>query len=144
LQKSFAMWRDALRTVAIAARRFVLGVALLSGAALTVRVAWFGWHLDPRCITGVCPGAIRTAKVRVKMAREAAIQYELETPSCPHSIDELVAGRFLDQWNARDPWGSPLSMQCPGFSNEDGDADFTSLGPDKVLGTADDINSWDR
>jgi hypothetical protein len=136
------MWTDALRTVAIAVQRFVLGVLLLSGAALTMRVAWFGWHLDPRCITGFCHHRIGTARMRVRQAREAVTQYMIETPSCPHSIDDLVAGRFLDRGNARDPWGSPLVLKCPGENDSDG-ADITSLGPDKQLGTADDINSWE-
>ena len=84
---------------------------------------------------------ISTAKMRVKAAREAVTQYMIETPSCPHSIDELVAGKYLDRGNARDPWGSPLTLKCPGAQETDG-ADITSPGPDKQDGTADDIQSW--
>jgi Type II secretion system (T2SS), protein G len=139
------MWRDALRTVAIAARRFVLGAAFLCGAAVTVRVAWFGWHLtlhDVGCSFHCCYPRGQTAKMRVMQARDAVTQYMIETPSCPHSIDELVAGRYLDRGNAKDPWGSPLKLTCPGRHDTEG-ADVESLGPDKQLDTADDIKSWD-
>ena len=137
------MWRDALRTVVIAARSLVLGAALVSGAALTMRVAWFGWHLDPRCIRGFCHSPIRTARLRVRAARDAITQYMIETPSCPHVVDALVAGRVLDRSNAKDPWGSPLRITCTASSRDEDGGDAISLGPDKELGTADDINSWE-
>ena len=113
----------------------------MGGAALTVRVAWFGWHLDPRCINGFCHAPFRTAKMRVMAVEDAAVQYMIETPSCPHSVDDLVAGRYLDRGNARDPWGSRLLLLCPGSRDHEG-VDVISLGPDKELGTADDIKSW--
>ena len=85
---------------------------------------------------------VQTAKLRVKAARDAVTQYMIETPSCPHNIDELVAGKYLDRGNAKDPWGSPLMMKCPGTNDVDG-ADVWSPGPDKQDGTADDVKSWD-
>jgi general secretion pathway protein G len=84
---------------------------------------------------------ISAAKLRVKAARDAVTQYMIETPSCPHSIDELVAGKYLDRNNAKDPWGSPLTLKCPGANDTDG-ADVSSPGPDKQDGTQDDIQSW--
>jgi hypothetical protein len=135
------MWNEALRTIAIAIRRFLLGAALVGGAALTARVAWFGLNLNPRCITGCRGRPIHTAKMRVKATQEAVTQYMIETPSCPRSVDDLVAGRYLDRANARDPWGSRLILLCPGNQDHEG-ADVVSLGPDKELGTADDIQSW--
>ncbi|MDB4980122.1 MAG: ral secretion pathway protein [Myxococcales bacterium] len=85
---------------------------------------------------------ISTAKLRVKSARDAVTQYMIETPSCPKSIEELVSGKFLDKNNAKDPWGSPIGMKCPGTNDTDG-ADVSSPGPDKQDGTADDIKSWE-
>jgi hypothetical protein len=60
---------------------------------------------------------------------------------CPASLDELESMRF-DQANEglelvrNDQWGTPLTMKC--------DADdmwVISNGPDKVAGTADDLDS---
>jgi general secretion pathway protein G len=85
---------------------------------------------------------ISTGKLRVKAARDAVTQYMIETPACPHGIDELVSGKYLDKGNAKDPWGSPLILRCPGTQETDG-ADVVSPGPDKQEGTADDIKSWE-
>jgi general secretion pathway protein G len=85
---------------------------------------------------------ISTGKLRVKAARDAVTQYMIETPSCPHSIEELVQGKYLDKGNAKDPWGSNLTLKCPGTNEPDG-ADVSSPGPDKQDGTADDIKSWE-
>jgi general secretion pathway protein G len=85
---------------------------------------------------------ISTGKLRVKAARDAVTQYMIETPSCPHSIEELVQGKYLDKGNAKDPWGSNLTLKCPGAFDTDG-ADVSSPGPDKQDGTTDDIKSWE-
>jgi general secretion pathway protein G len=85
---------------------------------------------------------ISTGRLRVKAARDAVTQYMIDTPSCPHSIDELVQGKYLDKGNAKDPWGSNLTLRCPGTIDTDG-ADISSPGPDKQEGTADDIKSSD-
>jgi general secretion pathway protein G len=85
---------------------------------------------------------ISTAKLRVKSARDAVTQYMIETPSCPKSMEELVSGKFLDKNNAKDPWGTNISLKCPGTNDTDG-ADVSSAGPDKQEGTADDIKSWE-
>jgi general secretion pathway protein G len=85
---------------------------------------------------------VSTAKLRVKAARDAVTQYMIDTPNCPHSIDELVQGKYLDKGNAKDPWGSSLTLRCPGANDTDG-ADIASPGPDKQEGTADDIKSSD-
>jgi general secretion pathway protein G len=41
-----------------------------------------------------------------------------------------------------DPWGNPYVYECPGRHNPNG-FDITSAGPDKQLGTEDDIGNWD-
>jgi hypothetical protein len=132
------MWTDAFRTLALA---FLVGAALLGGAAMTSGAAWFGWQLGGRLLSPGC--RLRpTPKLRVKAVRDAVTQYMIETPSCPHGIKDLVAGKYLDESLAIDPWGSALILRCPGNNDSDG-ADVSSAGPDKMFGTADDINSWD-
>jgi hypothetical protein len=142
------MWRDAGTTLANFALRFLLVVSLGAGGALTVAAAGFGWYWLSRVVAGDLyypyggHRRLPTAKMQVKMVRDAATQFMIETPRCPRGIDELVAGKYLDRINVTDPWGSPLTFRCPGHNDSDG-ADVTSWGPDKELGTADDINSWD-
>jgi hypothetical protein len=138
------MWRDALRDLALVTRDLLVAVALIVGMALTAAAAWLGLYTGPFAVYAHhgCGSKITTAKVRVMAARDAVTQYMIQTPSCPHGIDDLVAGRYLEQTYAKDPWGSALVLRCPGNNDGDG-ADVTSPGPDKELGTADDINSWD-
>jgi hypothetical protein len=123
----------------------LIGPWILAGTAATWGAAWVG--LEVTSFPGLWGYTCRypkpsTAKKRVKAAREAVTQFMIETPACPHTIAELVAGKYLDPTSSRDPWGSELVMRCPGNNDAEG-ADITSPGPDRTLGTSDDINSWE-
>ena len=86
---------------------------------------------------------VSSAKLRVKAARDAVAQYMMDnTSSCPRSIDDLVAQKYLDRSNAKDPWGKEFIFHCPGTNDTDS-ADISSAGPDKQEGTPDDIKSWE-
>jgi general secretion pathway protein G len=124
------------------ARRRQAGFTLLEIMIVLAIIAMLAGGVGVAVFNKYKKAQISTAKLRVKAARDAVTQYMIETPSCPHSIDELVSGKYLDKGNARDPWGSPLTLKCPGANDTDG-ADVTSPGPDKQDGTADDIKSWD-
>jgi hypothetical protein len=138
------MSRDAHRTLAVFFRRLLVTLAFVVGMTLTWASAWTGTQIASLYVYGFrcCPARTSTSKLRVKAARDAVTQYMIETPSCPRSVQELVAGKYLDKSLAIDPWGSALMMRCPGLNDVDG-ADVSSAGPDKIFGTADDINSWD-
>jgi general secretion pathway protein G len=123
------------------ARRRQAGFTLLEIMIVLAIIAMLAGGVGVAVFKQFQRAKISTGKLRVKAARDAVTQYMIETPSCPHSIDELVAGKYLDKGNARDPWGSPLTLKCPGAQETDG-ADITSPGPDKQDGTADDIQSW--
>ncbi|HVZ87650.1 MAG TPA: type II secretion system protein GspG [Polyangia bacterium] len=85
---------------------------------------------------------VSSAKLRVKAARDAVAQYMMDnTSSCPRSIDDLVAQKYLDRSNAKDPWGKEFIFHCPGTNDTDS-ADISSAGPDRQEGTEDDIQSW--
>jgi general secretion pathway protein G len=124
------------------ARRRQAGFTLLEIMIVLAIIAMIAGGVGVALFNRFKKAQISTAKMRVKQARDAVTQYMIETPSCPHSIDELVANKYLDKGNARDPWGSPLTLKCPGANDTDG-ADVSSPGPDKQEGTADDIKSWD-
>ena len=62
--------------------------------------------------------------------------------SCPKSLDDLVAQKYVAKASAKDPWGKDFVLRCPGQQDTDG-ADVISAGPDKADGTADDIKSWE-
>jgi general secretion pathway protein G len=85
---------------------------------------------------------IETAKIGVRKISEAAIMFmQLPGGACPKSIDELVAGGDLRKNDAKDAWGTPYTLRCPGTQDPDG-VDVISAGPDKQPNTTDDIQSW--
>jgi general secretion pathway protein G len=124
------------------ARRKQAGFTLLEIMIVLAIIAMLAGGVGVAVFNKYKKAQISTAKLRVKAARDAVTQYMIETPSCPKSIDELVSGKYLDKGNARDPWGSPLTLKCPGVIDTEG-ADVTSPGPDKQDGTSDDIKSTD-
>jgi general secretion pathway protein G len=85
---------------------------------------------------------IEVAKIGVKKVAEASIMYmQLPGGACPKSVDELIAQGDLRKNDAKDPWGTPYTLRCPGTQDPDG-VDIVSAGPDKQPNTADDIQSW--
>jgi general secretion pathway protein G len=85
----------------------------------------------------------KAAMLRVKAVRDASAQYMMDNSNnCPRSVDDLVAQKYLDKANAKDTWGSPIILRCPGTNDTD-NADVVSPGPDKQEGSADDIKSWE-
>jgi general secretion pathway protein G len=123
------------------ARRRQAGFTLLEIMIVLAIIAMLAGGVGVALFKNFQKAKVSTAKLRVKAARDSVTQYMIETPSCPHSIDELVAGKYLDKNDSRDPWGSQLILKCPGANDTEG-ADVSSPGPDKQDGTADDIQSW--
>lgn len=58
----------------------------------------------------------------------------------PRGNDTQWRGPYLNA-APRDAWGNPLQYEYPGKNNTT-DFDLYSAGPDKQLGTADDIGNW--
>jgi general secretion pathway protein G len=86
---------------------------------------------------------ITNAKQIVTNVKNAIEHYALENPgeSCPKEIKALVDDGQLKKY-PKDPWGQELVYKCPGEHDKD-TADVSSMGPDKVEGTDDDIKSWE-
>ncbi len=79
----------------------------------------------------------KTAKLNASELRHAAGVWKLSHPGeeCP-TVARLRADKIVDkESNTADPWGSPYSIVC----TEDDDITVISAGPDKKIGTPDDI-----
>jgi hypothetical protein len=139
------MWRDALRTVAIALRAFLLCNVLVAGTALTVAAAWFCFQYGLPCFTRGCQGGGLhvTAWIRASVARRAIERFVSERGKCPSSEDELVGGVYMHAYSTIDPWGTPLLYHCD-LRDGDHSSWATSAGPDRVFWTADDITSKEQ
>jgi general secretion pathway protein G len=87
---------------------------------------------------------VKIAKERIKEISQGVTTFMIDSnSSCPKSLDDLVAQKYVSRASAKDPWGKEFVMRCPGQNDTDG-ADITSSGPDKADGTADDIKSWEQ
>lgn len=84
-------------------------------------------------------GQIKTTRLQVRQLVGSAQVAMLDDPDCP-TVEQMLARGQLDK-PPRDPWGTPLTLECPAKNGKD-PVDVSSAGPDKKAGTADDINSW--
>lgn len=103
----------------------------LAGVVSTVAA---GWHeASARC------AARDEARALVGRATQAVLEWEERHPGggCPRALAEAVPGGA-----PRDPWGAPLVYRCPGAASADG-FEVSSMGPDRLAGTADDIVGWE-
>jgi general secretion pathway protein G len=85
-------------------------------------------------------GQLRSAKLQVRELLGVAQETMLDDPACP-TIDDMVAKGSLRKL-PKDPWGTPLTLVCPPTHGGKDPVEVTSAGPDKKLGSGDDINSW--
>ena len=85
----------------------------------------------------------KTAWSETQTIAQAIASYQMENNGdCPHSLDELVQGKFLSK-PPIDPWGQPFNYKCPGEKVGDG-ADIWSKGRNKQDGDEDDVRGWSR
>lgn len=78
---------------------------------------------------------IAEARKAVVLVHQLAEQYQLQKRKCPSLADLIDAGMLSAP--EVDRWGSELSVVC----SSDGPIEVVSLGPDKTIGTDDDISS---
>jgi general secretion pathway protein G len=84
-------------------------------------------------------GQKRTAKLQLQQVMGAAQQAMIDDATCP-TIEQLVAQQVLRD-TPKDPWGTLIELRCPSEHGKD-PVDVISAGPDKKVGTADDLESW--
>jgi hypothetical protein len=109
-------------------------VGLFTVAGLLFVLSALGWWLMvPR---HHCHGGIPQARTDAQNIRAATEMYLAQNPgaACP-MVDELVRERILSsRTTTLDPWDTAFVILCDGE-----DVKVISRGPDRVLGTTDDI-----
>lgn len=84
---------------------------------------------------------VKTARIAANKVAQATQQFMIDNNNnCPTALDDVIAQKFLQAKDKKDPWNRDYLMRCPGQQNTDG-VDIVSLGPDGQEGTADDIKS---
>jgi general secretion pathway protein G len=79
---------------------------------------------------------IKAAGLACNTIRESTTLYmaNVAGAECP-TVDDLKGGKYLDTtFNTKDPWGGPYKISC-----DADDITVSSAGPDKKVGTEDDI-----
>jgi hypothetical protein len=101
--------------------------------AATATTLWFAtWDCRPPLRRSDI-GAARTA---LATARSATLVWRQDFPDAPcPTVDQLKAAKILDVgFSSKDPWGNPIELTCDGD-----EINARTAGPDRRLGTADDI-----
>jgi hypothetical protein len=68
------------------------------------------------------------------MVESALAMYDIDHGRCPPAAADLVAGDYLANVDAVDPWGTTIAISC---TPDDWSA--RSAGPDRRFDTSDDI-----
>jgi len=107
----------------------LVGIALL--VALTIGFTRYGRHRV----------RVRNTQVAIAQVKQAIDRFRADVGRCPRSDTELLhpplsQKRYLDSI-PRDGWGRPLSIDCPGYFEEE--AEVISAGPSGSLLKDDNI-----
>lgn len=82
---------------------------------------------------------IKTTTTSMQTISGVLKQYQLEHSAYPQTIEVLVTGKYLEAKSLNDSFNSQFYYKTPGRAQG---YDLISAGPDKQLGTADDIDIW--
>ena len=85
-------------------------------------------------------GQISAARIQVRDVGGRVVQFMVAKNRCP-TAEDMVSDHYVER-APKDPWGTLLSIRCPGDHQQDG-ADVVSYGPDRLADTKDDIKSWE-
>lgn len=88
--------------------------------------------------TNADPALLTRTRRDVQSIGAAALLYLADDPTadCPSFADLTSAGTLDAHYTADDAWGVPFQIAC-----EDEDVVVRSAGPDRTIGTGDDVRS---
>ncbi len=127
------------------------GFTLVEIMIVLVLIALLGGLVAPKLLGKLKSGQAKAAKAQIDRLGMAVETYYLDTGRMPSSLQDLVNGSGVSNWNGpyvkesslKDPWGNPYHYQQPG---QHGDYDIISYGSDGAPGgegSARDITSWE-
>jgi hypothetical protein len=109
-------------------------VGLFTVAGILFVVSGLGWWLEAHSFR--CGGGIQQARTDAQSLRWATEMYLAQSPGavCP-TVEILVRERMLSsRMTSLDPWDKAFVISCDGETVR-----VLSRGPDRMLGTADDV-----
>lgn len=119
-------------------RRIAAGFTLMEiMIVLAIILSLFGFLIGPRVYKAYRESQKKDTEINMGIVNGAVIQYQAShSGQCPSGIDDLKSAGLIDK--TKDEWGEDLILTCPGSVNTDS-FDLVSKGPDRKLGTPDDI-----
>lgn len=115
-------------------RRRQSGVTLVEIMAVLIIIGLVATMVSVAVLPQIQKARVRSTKADAQTIRGAAVMYMSENDSCP-TVENLLEERILDKkTNTKDGWDNEFTIEC----DEDGPA-VMSAGPDKQMGTEDDI-----
>ncbi|TVS01268.1 MAG: prepilin-type N-terminal cleavage/methylation domain-containing protein [Phycisphaerales bacterium] len=86
---------------------------------------------------------VRATEQTLYVVNNAVKQYAIDNRNAfPEGLELLISERLLEPGSLEDAWGEPLFYSPKSDSNANPFV-LVSAGPDRELGTEDDINYWD-
>jgi general secretion pathway protein G len=123
---------------------------------LSVATALFGFMLGLAVLLPKFVTKGTSAKITACKADIATFDGQLESflsdcgryPTAEEGLQALVSDSLIEGWKGPylrsvplDPWGTPYRYVEPGVHNAGG-VDICSAGPDRQVGTGDDVTNW--
>jgi len=122
---------------ALARRAAARGVTLFEVLIVVAILAMVAGSVAVFALPQFRKAQIKTATTGCRTIRSAVNTWKIdsENASCP-TVSQLIEEKILDKGtNTNDPWNEPYQIKCT-----DDDVVVSSSGPDKKMGSGDDIS----
>jgi general secretion pathway protein G len=115
-------------------RRKQAGMTLVEIMAVLIIIGLVATMVSVAVLPQIQKARVKATRANGQAIRGAAVMFLSENDNCP-TVQDLVDDKILDkQTNTKDEWGNDFAIEC----DEDGPT-VVSAGPDKQMGTDDDI-----
>lgn len=140
------MDRKRLNRAARAAARGEAGMTLIEIMIVLAIIALvMGFLVGPKVLEALKESKVDIGKMEInQLANDAYGRWVAANPddedSCPDNIEALL--KYTNKKVNKDPWGQKYVMQCGSDLPDGTDVGIISAGPDKKMGSDDDLRSW--
>lgn len=109
-------------------------------AVFLVGIAVLAWFMLTRHMAKTRP--LRATQASLEVLKAAILMYLPAEQACPRQLSDLQTARppYIEDGPFVDGWGSPFIYQPNPGANRP--FSLRSAGPDRIPGTADDLDAW--
>lgn len=115
-------------------QRATAGMTLVEIMAVLIIIGLVATMVSVAVLPQIQKARVKATRANGQAIRAAAVMYMTENDNCP-TVQDLLEARILDKkTNTKDEWDNDFAIEC----DEEGPS-VVSAGPDKQMGTEDDI-----